>query len=155
MNRNVVSAVGIVAAIAAVAIGVWALAGAASEDSSETASQTGPGNGQMQDGMRPPDGAGYGPPNGGPPGGGQGGPGNMTEATGEEAEKAEAAALDEVDGTVERVFKNEDQDTYMVIVVKSDDSRALVTVSSDFDSAEVQDVPSGGPNGQPPTPPSN
>lgn len=61
----------------------------------------------------------------------------MTEVTGTDAAKAKAAALKEVPGTAERVMKNADRDDYMVMVVKSDDTRVMVEVSADFKTAEV------------------
>lgn len=147
MNQNVVKPAGIVAAIAAVTIGAWALAGATSKNASEAAAANGPGSGQMQGGMAPPGASGYGAA-GGPPNGGRGGPGNLTEVTGDDAKKAEAAALKEVSGTVERVMKSSERDEYLVMVVKSDDSRVMVEVSADFKSAEVHE---GGPGiGGPP-----
>lgn len=153
MKQNFVKPVGILVAIVAVAIGAWALSGATSDNSSDAASAQKPGAGQMQGGTPPPGAAGYGG-NGGPPNGGQGGPGgpggpgNMIEVTGDAAAKAKAAALKEVSGTAERVMKNEDEDKYIVIVIKSDDSPAMVLVSGDFKSAEVQEMPAG-PNGPP------
>lgn len=138
MNQNVVKPAGIIAAIAAVTIGAWALAGATSNNESDATAGNGPGNGQMPGGMTPPGASGYGAA-GGPPGGG---PGNMTEVTGDDAEKAESAALKEVSGSVERVIQIPDQDVYLVMVVKSDDSRVMVEVSSDFKSAVVRE---GGP----------
>lgn len=149
MNQNFLKPVGIVAAIVAVALGAWALAGATSNDASDTAAAgNGPGKGQMQGGMAPPGAPGQGAA-GGPPDGGRGGPGNMTEVTGDDAKKAKAAALEEVSGTVERVMNAPDQDGYLVMVVKSDDSRALVIVSADFKSAEVQELPDRPQGGAP------
>lgn len=145
MNQNIVKPVGVVAVIVAVAIGAWVLAGSASESSNESASANGPGNGQMQGGP-PPGASGYGSM-GGPPGG-AGGPGELTEVTGEAADNAENAALEATSGEVERVLESPMGDGYLVMVVKSDDSRVMVEVSSDFKTAEVRE---GGPGqGGPP-----
>lgn len=152
MNQNVVKPAGIIAAIAAVTIGAWALSGATSNNASSAAAN-GPGNGQMQGGP-PPGASGYGSM-GGPPGG-AGGPGELTEVTGDDAKKAKAAALKKVSGTAERVLESPMGDGYLVVVVKSDDSRAMVEVSADFKSAEVreggpgQGGPPGGMTGPPP-----
>jgi len=115
-------------------------------------------------------GAGFGPPGmqasgnnrQGMPPGAQGGPqGSLgTEATGAAADKAEAAALKQYPGTVERVVKL--QDGSYVVHVERSSGEVHVLVSSEFKVQGVEQGGMGGPppgmapnGGQLPTPPSS
>lgn len=131
MSKTILRAVAGVAALAAIALGASAIAGADDKSGSVAA------------------GARSGMP-GGMPGGGRDGrmpPGFGARATGAAAAKAKAAALDRYPGTVERVMKLPDG-SYVVDVVRSGGSELHVLVSKQF---KVTGADKGGPgHGRPP-----
>ena len=74
--------------------------------------------------------------------------------TGNEADKAKAAALKAVPGgTIERVETDAEGDAYEAHMTKSDGSRVTVKFDSNFNVVKVEDGPNGPMGGQ--KPPSN
>jgi hypothetical protein len=73
-----------------------------------------------------------------------------TEVTGEDAEKATAAALEAVpDGTVKRVVTDAEGDSYDVHMSKADGSCVTVKLDENFKVVGVEEGPAGGRHGGP------
>ena len=118
------------AALAALALGGSALAGAA-QNSSSSATTTAQGSQAGQ------------PPGGGRPAGRHVGANGKTEQllTGDTAAKVKAAALKKVSGTVERVETDVDHGSpYEAHVTKSDGTQVEVLVDKDFEVTAVNEM---------------
>ncbi|HMD57325.1 MAG TPA: hypothetical protein VKG82_07635 [Solirubrobacteraceae bacterium] len=134
-----------VAVLAALALGGAAIAAADSSTTPSTSSNTT----STQTSSTPPVGA-YGDGPAGDPGGGANFPapgsaaheGHEKAVTGEDAEKAKAAALASVPGTAGEVTTDYPGTGYEVTVTKSDGSNVSVHLDSSF---KVKTMPAGGP----------
>jgi hypothetical protein len=130
MSQPIVKAVAGVAALAAIAFGASAIAGASGSRSNNTAFP-GPG---------PPQGM-----NGGPP---PGAPGGGTPVTGATAAKVKAAALARYPGTVERVVATPNGG-YIAHVFTSSGGEVHVLVNKQFQVTGIATRPPGAPGGPP------
>src|SRR4051795_9020168 len=126
-------------AVAALALGGYAVGHSGSSGSTATAATqpgvSGPGAGQAQQNGQAPPAAGQGAPGGRP--------GFGTPATGTDATKAKAAALAKYPGTVESVAKLPNGN-YIVHVLTSNGGEQHVAVSKDFKVSGIQQL---GPRG--------
>ena len=144
MKQPVMRVIAGVAALAAIAFGASAIAGA---NKSSTGGRAGfaAARGGMPPGGAPPQGM-----HGGPP---PGAPGMGTPVTGEAASKARAAALARYPGTVERVEATPDGH-YVVHVIRSNGSEVHVLLDKQFKVVGTFGGPPHGrvgPGGTPPT----
>ena len=133
MNKNIQKAIAGVGAIAVLAVGGTALAGAATESGSTgstgstKSTPTGP----------PPDMASHKAINP-----------NETLLTGDTAAKVKAAATAKVAGTVDRV-ETDDGGVYEAHITKTDGTHVEVKVDKQFKVTAVNEMGAGGPGGGP------
>jgi hypothetical protein len=132
MRKNITTSLAAMGAVVVLVLGVKA----ASDNDTGAANASAGGPAAMQQGQMPPQ-------------GGQMPPGMGTEATGDEADDAAAAATAEYDGDVEKVMKLEDG-SYVVHVVTSS-GEVHVAVSADFEVTGEAQGPPGGMPGPPPS----
>jgi hypothetical protein len=143
-NKRVQYAAAAAAAIA-VAFGAYV---AGDNGSTQAASATTTGAASRQSGQLPP-GAQV-APNAQPPSGGQAPPGFGTPVTGAAADKVAAAALDEYDGTVERVMRLTDGSYVVHVITSNGEIHVLVSKTYAVTGVEQDRFPGpGGPNGAP------
>jgi hypothetical protein len=130
MSKSIMKAVAGVAALAAIAVGASAIAGASSSNSGPgsvaPSRMAGPGGGMPQGG-RPPGAGGFGQP-----------------VTGATASKVKAAVLAKYPGTIERILAVPGRG-YLAHVLRSGNSEVRVLVDSNFKVVGLAQGPADGP----------